>query len=65
MHLTPLTDKEFDECPLPESHRGCAYWDEEGWLISLNYHKAVLEQLKPNQTNARQENSQKEATNEN
>jgi hypothetical protein len=46
--LIPLTDEEFEECGLDECWRGFAYWDEEGYLVTISCHQGILEQLKPN-----------------
>ena len=45
--MTPLTDAEFAETRLPESMRDFAFWDDEGWLVTVHCHKAVLDMLIP------------------
>lgn len=45
--MTPLTDAEFAETGLPESMRDFAFWDDEGWLVTVYCHKAVLDMLIP------------------
>jgi len=45
--MTPLTDDEFAETGLPESMRDFAFWDDEGWLVTVHCHKAVLDRLTP------------------
>lgn len=45
--MTPLTAKEFDESGLAECWRGFAFWDKEGYLVTVALHKGVLDKLKP------------------
>jgi len=47
MSLTPLTDREFAESGLAECWRGFAFWDAEGYLVTVVMHKAALDKLKP------------------
>jgi hypothetical protein len=49
--LTPLTDVEFKAEQLPESFRGFAFWDEEGYLITIHCHAEALKQLMPRHEN--------------
>jgi hypothetical protein len=62
MNWTPLTDEEFRIHRIPEDYRGFAYWDEEGYLITLHCHKAVLDSLKPIQPTTTNQHGQTQET---
>ena len=61
MKLTPLTDEELRIHQIPEAFHEFAYWDEEGYLITIHCHQGAIDQLKATTTN----DSQKETTDQN